>query len=32
MRKKTDFSSQHIEDVRRRVLNSTKRLLVQHGY
>ena len=32
MRKKTDFSSQHIEDVRRRVLNSTKTLLVQHGY
>ena len=32
MRKKTDFSSQHIEDVRRRVLNSTKTLLVKHGY
>ena len=32
MRKKTDFSSQHIEDVRRRVLNSTKSLLVKHGY
>lgn len=32
VRKKTDFSSQHIEDVRRRVLNSTKTLLVKHGY
>lgn len=32
MRKKTDISSQHIEDVRRRVLNSTKNLLVKHGY
>ena len=32
MRKKTDFSSQHIEDVRRRVLNSTKPLLVKHSY
>lgn len=32
MRKKSDFSSQHLEDVRRRVLNSTKSLLVEHGY
>ena len=32
MRKKTELSSQHIEDVRRRVLNSTKNLLVKDGY
>ena len=32
MRKKTDYSSQHIEDVRRRVLTSTKSLLVKHAH
>ena len=32
MRKKTELTSQHIEDVRRRVLNSTKNLLVKYGY
>ena len=32
MRKRKAFSSKHIEEVRRRVLNSTKSLLVKHGY
>lgn len=32
MRKKTELSEDHLEEVRRRVLNSTKALLVQYGY
>ncbi|TYZ26613.1 TetR/AcrR family transcriptional regulator [Selenomonas caprae] len=32
MRKKTELSEDHLKEVRRRVLNSTKTLLVQYGY